>query len=88
MVDRNTDQALKCSEAAQAAEESLRYARKAGHLFSLAYAHYAGAFLALRRRQADLARAYSEEAIAVSEEHGFAEWLRQSRFFHGWALVS
>jgi predicted ATPase len=86
-VALNLQQLGRVNEAARAAEESLRYARGAGHLFSLAYAHYAGAFLALRRRQADLARAYSEEAIAVSEEHGFAEWLRQSRFFHGWALA-
>jgi predicted ATPase len=83
----NLQQLGRVSEARRAAEESLNYARSAGHLFSVAYAHYARAFLALRWRQADLACTYSEEAIAVSEEHGFAEWLRQGRFFHGWALA-
>jgi len=76
------------SEAAQAAEESLRYARRAGHLYSLAYALVtAGGFLALERRQTDLARAYSEQGIVLSEEHGYAEWLSWGRFIYGWALA-
>jgi predicted ATPase len=47
----------------------------------------AGCNFARERRQADLARAYSEEGIAVSEEHGFAEWLLRGRFIRGWALT-
>jgi hypothetical protein len=43
--------------------------------------------LALERRQVDLARASSEEGIAISEENGFVEWLPWGRFIHGWALA-
>jgi tetratricopeptide (TPR) repeat protein len=75
------------SEAAKVAEEGLRQARESRHLFSLGYAlAIGGAQLSLERRQPDIARAHCEEAIALSEEHGFAEWLPWGRFIHGWAL--
>ena len=74
------------SNAAQVGAELLSSARKAGHLFTVGYALVIGGLLALEQRQADLARTYSEEGIAVSEEHGFAEWLPWGRFIHGWAL--
>jgi tetratricopeptide (TPR) repeat protein len=74
-------------EAAKVAEEGLRYARESRHLFSLAYALIVGgSHLCLILRQPDIARVYCEEAIALSEENGFAEWLPWGRFIHGWAL--
>ena len=86
-VALNLQKLGRLSEAAQAGAESLRYARKARHSFTLGYALiFAGGLLARERRQADLARAYSEEGIAVSEENGFAEWVLQGGFIHGWAL--
>jgi tetratricopeptide (TPR) repeat protein len=86
-VALNLQQLGRLGEAAQAAEESLRYARRAGHLLSLGSALVtAGGFVALKRRQVDLARAYSEEGIAISEENGFVEWIPWGRFIHGWAL--
>ena len=83
----NLQQLGRVGEAALAAQESLRCARQARHLHSLAFALViAGGLVAQQRRQTDLARAYSEEGIAVSEENGFAEWLPWGRFIHGWAL--
>jgi predicted ATPase len=83
----NLQQLGRVSEAALAAQESLRCARQARHLHSLAFALVIpGGLVALQRRQTDLARAYSEEGIAVSEENGFVEWLLWGRFIRGWAL--
>ncbi len=75
------------SEAVKVAEEGLRHARDSRHMFSLGYALIiGGGQLFLDRRQPDIARAHCEEAIALSEENGFAEWLPWGRFINGWAL--
>jgi predicted ATPase len=69
------------------AEEGLRHSRESRHLFSLGYSLViAGAQLSLERCQPDIACVHCEEAIALSEENGFAEWLPWGRFIHGWAL--
>jgi tetratricopeptide (TPR) repeat protein len=75
------------SEAVRVAEEALRHARESRHMFSLgAVLIVAGGQLSLDRRQPDIARVHCEEAIALSEENGFADWLLWGRFIRGWAL--
>jgi class 3 adenylate cyclase len=74
-------------EAAKAAEEGLWYARESKHLLSLGAALViGGAQFALDRTQPNIALTHCEEAISLSEENGFAEWLPWGRFIHGWAL--
>ena len=38
-------------------------------------------------QQPEIVLAHAEEGIALSEEHGFAEWIPWSRFNRGWALA-
>src|SRR5260370_4836131 len=74
-------------EAVKAAEEGLRRARESKHLFSLGLAlTLIGGMLPCYRREPEIVRAHAEEAIALSEENGFAQWLPWGRFHHGWAL--
>jgi tetratricopeptide (TPR) repeat protein len=75
------------NEAIKLAEEGLRYARESKHLLSLGAALIiGGAQFALDRNQPDVALAYCEEAIGLSQENGFAEWLPWGQFIHGWGL--
>jgi class 3 adenylate cyclase/tetratricopeptide (TPR) repeat protein len=75
------------SEAVKLAEEGQRYARESKHLLSLGAAlAIGGCQFALDRRQPNIALTHCEEAISLSEENGFAEWLPWGRFIHGWAL--
>jgi adenylate cyclase len=75
------------AQAVKFAKEALTYARESKHAFSLAAVLIVGAGqLSLQRRQADIARTSCDEAIALSEENAFAEWLPWGRFIHGWAL--
>jgi adenylate cyclase len=76
------------TEAAKLAEDGLRHAREARHLFSLSLAltvkprtHY---FL----QEPESVLAHAEEAIALSEEHGFAEWMPWGRFHRGLAWTA
>jgi tetratricopeptide (TPR) repeat protein len=75
-------------EAVKTAEAALRHARDSQHLFSLGDALIMAGALYLRLRQPELALAHCQEAIALSEENGFAEWLLWSRAYHGWALIA
>jgi hypothetical protein len=76
------------TEAAKLAEDGLRYARESRHLFSL------GLALSVKPRthcfllEPEIVRAHAEEEIALSEEHGFAEWIPWGRFHRGWALAA
>jgi tetratricopeptide (TPR) repeat protein len=74
------------AEAAKLAEEGLRYARESRHLYSLGHALSLKPRTHFCLREPDIARAHAEEAIALSEEHGFAEWIPWGRFNRGWAL--
>ncbi len=75
-------------EAARVAATGLRRARESGHLLSLGHAlTLTGGWLPRYRREPEIARVCAEEAIALSEEHGLAEWLPWGRFHHGWALA-
>ncbi len=75
-------------EAAGFAEGGLVHARESKHLFGLGHAlSVAGGWLGRYRREPETVLTCAEEAIALSEENGFAEWLPWGRFNRGWALA-
>jgi class 3 adenylate cyclase/predicted ATPase len=75
-------------DAAKIAAEGLARARESGHLFSLGHALcLTGGWLARYRREPEIARICGEESIALSEEHGLAEWLPWGHFSRGWAVA-
>jgi class 3 adenylate cyclase/tetratricopeptide (TPR) repeat protein len=76
------------TEAAKLAEEGLRYARESRHLFSLGLALTAKPRTHCFLREPEIALMHAEEAIALSDEHGFAEWIPWGRFNRGWALAA
>jgi len=75
------------TEAVRLAEDGLRSARESHHLFSLGLALTAKSRTHSLLRQPEIARAHAEEAITLSEEHGFAEWMPWGRFNRGCALT-
>jgi tetratricopeptide (TPR) repeat protein len=76
------------SDALRASELALRRARESRHLFSIGFVLtiVEGWFRRLRR-EPDVALARAEEAIALSEENGFVNWLHWGRFHRGRALA-
>ena len=77
----------RADEAIKVATEGLHHTRESRHLFSLgAVLTVGGGQLSLDRHQPEIARARCEEAIWLSEENGFAEWIPWGRFIRGWAL--
>jgi len=75
-------------EALRSAEQGLRLARDSKHLFSLAFALAAPASTFRRyRREPEIALMQAKEAIALSQENGFSDWLNWGRFNQGWALA-
>jgi class 3 adenylate cyclase/tetratricopeptide (TPR) repeat protein len=75
------------TEAAKLAEEGLRHARESRHLFSLGLALTVKPRTHCFLREPEMMLTHAEEAIALSEEHGFAEWIPWGRFNRGWALA-
>jgi class 3 adenylate cyclase/tetratricopeptide (TPR) repeat protein len=85
------DQALTSSE------HGLRDAREGRNLFGLGLALTGRNMLSLNaaplfpagtfggQREYELVIANAQQAIALSEENGFSEWLNWGRFAHGWA---
>jgi predicted ATPase len=73
-------------EALTVAEQGLRYARESKHLFSIGFA-LSVPDVRYYRREPEVALAHADEAIALSEEHGFALFLAWARFSRGWALA-
>ena len=69
------------------AKRGLRQARESGYLFSVGFALAISAVRSNYRREPGAARVYAEEAMALSEENGFAAWLSIARFNRGWALA-
>jgi predicted ATPase len=75
-------------EAAKLLEQGVRRARESKHLFSLGFALTgSGGRIRLLLREPEIARVQAEEAIALCEENGFANWLHWGHFHHGWALA-
>ena len=69
-------------------EEGLRRARESSHLFSLVHALVlTTGLLEDFRREPEKALVSAEEAIELSQENGFPQWLQISRSLHGLALV-
>lgn len=76
------------SDALKAAEWAPRHARESHHLFSLGFVlAIVEGWFRLLRREPDVALVRAEEAIALSEENGFVNWLHWGRFHRGRALV-
>jgi tetratricopeptide (TPR) repeat protein len=76
------------AEATKHAEDGLRFARESHHLFSLGLALTVKPRTHGFLREPEIALTHVEEAIALSEEHGFAEWMPWGRFNRGWALAA
>ena len=74
-------------EALTLSEEGLRFARNSGDLFFLSFALALRAMIFSFRREPALAQALSAEAIVLSQENGFPEWLTFGHFIHGWAWI-
>jgi hypothetical protein len=72
------------SEALELAEAALRQARESTHLFTVGLL-LGPALGGLRRwrREPEIALLESEEALMLSEENGFRDWFRWSKFNHG-----
>jgi class 3 adenylate cyclase/tetratricopeptide (TPR) repeat protein len=75
------------SEAAKLLDEVLRQSRDSRHMFTLAFALTVGGGIHHYRRQPEIVRVCSEEAIAITTENGFTEWIGQARLYQGWALA-
>ncbi|MBV8359221.1 MAG: AAA family ATPase, partial [Deltaproteobacteria bacterium] len=74
-------------ESRRLTEEGLRRARESSHLFSLVHALVLTTVLFELRREPEKALVSAEEAIELSQENGFPQWLQMSRSLHGLVLV-
>ena len=70
-----------------AANEALRYARQSSHVHTLAYALIYTGITAASERCVALTEERTEEALALAEEHGFAQWAAYGKMLKGWALA-
>ena len=62
-------------------------AEELSHAYSLAFALHYVAMLYLYRREACVALEWAEAAMALSRQHGMAQWLTGGMFMRGWALA-
>lgn len=70
--------------AAERARLALAHAKSVGHPFTIAYTlAFAGAVETMRR-MGERASSLAEEAITVSDQHGFPLWLGVGRIIRGW----
>jgi predicted ATPase len=68
--------------------EALALARELAHPFTLAIALHWAARLHQCRLESPATQAHGEALIALSTEHGFAQWLAMGTRYRGWALVA
>jgi predicted ATPase len=68
-------------------QQALTLARELTHPFTLALVSSFAAFLHQYRREWHAAQEQAEVAIALSNEHGFANWLTLGTILRGWALA-
>jgi class 3 adenylate cyclase len=73
-------------EAVKSEEEALREARESKQLFSLGLATIMGGLMYWHRRDPETVLLHANEAIALSEDAGFIEWLHFGQFAHGWSI--
>jgi predicted ATPase len=76
------DQALTCMHAL------LTHGRASSHALTLTRALYYASRLHLRRREAAAAQTLAAAALALVQEHGFANYWGPVTFTRGWALVT
>jgi class 3 adenylate cyclase/tetratricopeptide (TPR) repeat protein len=76
------------TEAVKLAEDGLRYAREARHLYSLGLALTVKQRTHCYLREPEITLTHAEEAIALSDERGFVDWMPWGRFHRGWALAA
>ncbi len=67
--------------------EALAEARALGQPYILSQCYIFGGFLYVTLQDSFNVQAQSEAAIALSQDHHFAQWLAMGRTLHGWALV-
>jgi predicted ATPase len=68
--------------------EAVEMARRLGYPFALANALFFQAFVHWRRREVTAQRENAAETIALSEAHGFAQWLGLGQAFHAAARMA
>jgi class 3 adenylate cyclase/predicted ATPase len=74
-------------QALRASGRAVALAREIAHPFSLAFALDMAASVHQFRGEPRLAQERAEEAIALSNEQGFALWSRYGNVLRGWAMV-
>jgi class 3 adenylate cyclase/predicted ATPase len=74
-------------QALQRSQEALKLARETSHPMTLAVALLFAATLYQYRREGHLALEWSEAALALSHEQGFAQRLAEATIQRGWGLV-
>jgi class 3 adenylate cyclase/predicted ATPase len=75
------------SQALQRSHEAIALARELSHAYSLVLALNMAADLHQRRGERQAAQERAEAVIALSTEHGFAQYLARGTILRGWALV-
>jgi predicted ATPase len=75
------DQALKRSQ------EAITLAQQLSHPYSLCMALINTAMFQRYCRDGQTVQKHAEKVVAISTEHGFAEWLTFADIFRGWALA-
>jgi predicted ATPase len=74
-------------DAVSMVELALRHVREANHLYNLCYALTVGASVFVYRREPETVRLRTGEAIGLSEQNGFPDWLVYGHLMHGWVLA-
>ena len=74
-------------QAEQSCQSALALARQLGHPYSLAYALTFAAVLHCRLRQPAQALVIAQEALELTEKHGFSLWQIGATLSRGWALA-
>jgi adenylate cyclase len=76
------------AQAGQQSQAALAWADEVGHPFSQAFAHLWAAILHQLRREAPLAQAHADAAIALCTAQGAQLWQAGGTVFRGWARVA
>jgi predicted ATPase len=71
-------------QSARAADRALAYSRQLGHAHTLAHALAMAAMTAVFARDVATACARSNDCVAITSEHGFAQWAAEGRVLQGW----
>jgi predicted ATPase len=72
-------------QSARAADRALAYSRELGHAHTLSHAVWYAGMAAVFARDVATVCAYSNECVALANEHGFAFWAAYGGILQGWA---